>query len=214
MEVAIAGGHGKIALDLTRLLTSRGDRVRSLIRNPDHAGEVSDAGAEPVMIDLETAADGAWDDAIRGADATVFAAGAGPGSGAGRKETVDYGAAVKLIQSCERTGVGRYLMISAVSADPGREGEEVYDHYCRAKGRADAELIASGLDYVILRPVSLTDGQATGKVDAPESRDRLASGEISRSDVAHVLAELLNRPEISRRTIYLSSGDTPIAEIT
>lgn len=209
MDVVIAGGHGKIALGLTRLLAARGDRVRSLIRRPGQAGDVRDAGGEPVVLDLETAPGHAWDDALRGADATVFAAGAGPGSGAARKETVDYGAAVKLIRSCGRTGVRRYLMVSAVSADAAREGDEAYDAYCRAKGAADAELIASGLDYVILRPVSLTDDPATGRVSAG-ARDALASKEITRADVALVLARLLAGFRPIPEPVYLSAGETPI----
>ncbi len=209
MDVVIAGGHGKIALELTRLLTGRGDRVRSMIRNPDQEEDVRARGGEPVVIDLETASDDAWDEAVRGADAAIFAAGAGPGSSAARKETVDYGAAVKLIRSCERTGVGRCLMISAVSADPARRGDEVYDHYCRAKGRADAELIASGLEYVILRPVGLTDDPATGKVSAGE-RDALTSEKITRADVALALAQLLAGRTSAAEPVYLSAGETPI----
>jgi len=212
MDVAIAGGHGKIALELTRILAGNDNSIRSLIRNPDHAAEVQAAGGTPVVLDLETAPEASVDQAVRGAAAVVFAAGAGPGSGAVRKETVDYRAAVKLIGACERTGVSRYLMISAVSADPAREGNEVYDVYCRAKGRADEELAASGLDYVIIRPVSLTDEPATGRVSAPESRAKLASGEISRADVALMLAELLVRPEVTGRTIYLSAGDAPVEQ--
>ncbi|MDQ3935230.1 MAG: NAD(P)H-binding protein, partial [Actinomycetota bacterium] len=89
MVVAIAGGHGRIALRLTRLLSERGDEVRSLIRNPDHAGDVRAAGGEPVVCDLETAADDEVTAAIDGSEAVVFAAGAGPGSGPRRKETMD-----------------------------------------------------------------------------------------------------------------------------
>lgn len=211
MDVAIAGGHGKIALELTRLLAGRDDRVRSLIRDRDQAGDVRAAGGEPIIIDLETASDEAWDEAVRGADAVVFAAGAGTGSGAARKETVDYGAAVKLIQACERTGIARYLMISALDADPAREGDEVYDAYCRAKGQADAELIASSLDYVILRPVLLTDDPATGTVTAGTKED-LTSEVIARADVARVLAELLADGRSVAEPVYLSAGDTPVAQ--
>jgi len=212
MEIAIAGGHGKIALELTRILAARGDSVRSLIRNPEQEGDVRAAGGAPVVVDLETAAEEAIDEAVRGADAVVFAAGAGPGSGAARKETVDYGAAVKLIQSCERAGVGRYLMVSAARADANVEGDEVFAVYLRAKGRADAELVASGLDYVIVRPVILTDDPATGRVSVADDLGELASNEIPRDDVALVLAELLARPEASGRTINLSSGDQEVAE--
>src|SRR3954451_5562330 len=91
MRVAIAGGHGKIGLRLTKLLSERGDEVISLIRNPDHADDVRAAGGEPVVCDLETAGNREVADAIAGADAVVFAAGAGPGSGPERKETMDYG---------------------------------------------------------------------------------------------------------------------------
>ena len=56
MDVVIAGGHGQVALRLARLLTADGHRCRALIRNPDHAADVADAGAEPVVIDLEAVA--------------------------------------------------------------------------------------------------------------------------------------------------------------
>ncbi len=212
MDIAIAGGHGKIALELTRILAGRGDSVRSLIRDPGHAGDVRAAGGDPVEVDLETAADEAIDDAVRGCDAVVFAAGAGPGSGAARKETVDYGAAVKLIQSCERTGVRRYVMISAARADAAVEGDEVFAVYLRAKGRADAELIASGLDYVIVRPVILTDDSPVGLVSVARDPGELESNEIPRADVALFLAEVLARPDVSGEMINLSSGEREISD--
>ncbi len=212
MDIAIAGGHGKIALELTRLLTVRGDSVRSLIRNPEHATDVRTVGGEPVEVDLETAADDAIDEAIGGCDAVVFAAGAGPGSGAARKETVDYGAAVKLMQSCDRTGVPRYVMISAASADASIEGDEVFAVYLRAKGRADAELIASGLDYVIVRPVVLTDDPPLGLVSTARHLAELESNEIPRTDVALFIAEVLARPDLSGDVINLSSGSREIPE--
>src|SRR5690606_7637372 len=142
MVVLIAGGHGKIAMRLARLLTAQGVRVRSLIRNPAHADEVGQTGAVPVECDLESASDEAVEAAVAGADAIVFAAGAGPGSGAERKETVDYGGAVRLIAAAKATGVPRYVMISSFGADPDHPGEEVFDVYLRAKGKADAELAA------------------------------------------------------------------------
>ncbi len=163
-------------------------------------------------LDLETAPDSKIDEAIDGCDAVVFAAGAGPGSGAARKETVDYGAAVKLIQACERTGVRRYVMISAVSADATIEGDEVFEVYLRAKGRADAELIASGLDYVVVRPVNLTDDPSSGRVSVSRHPGELVSHEIPRPDVALFIAEVLARPEVSNEVINLSSGETNIAE--
>src|SRR3712207_5196562 len=117
MDVVIAGGHGQVARRLTRVLAARGDRVRGIIRNPEHATDLEADGAEPVVADMEQADD--LSDVVRGADAVVFAAGAGPGSGAERKQTVDLGAALKLVQAAEATGVRRYVIVSSIGAhDP------------------------------------------------------------------------------------------------
>ncbi|MGH2781792.1 MAG: NAD(P)H-binding protein, partial [Thermoleophilaceae bacterium] len=114
MDVVVAGGHGKIALRLLRLLAERGDRARGLIRNPDHAAELEAAGAEAVPCDLE--AEGDVGRCVEGAGAVVFAAGAGPGSGPERKRTVDLGGAVKLIEAARANGIARYVMVSAMGA--------------------------------------------------------------------------------------------------
>jgi uncharacterized protein YbjT (DUF2867 family) len=209
VEVAIAGGHGKIALELTRLLAERGDSVRSLIRNPDQAGDVEEAGGEAVICDLEADDEERLARAVEGADAIVFAAGAGPGSGAERKETMDYGGAVKLIGAAKRNGIDRYVIVSSMNADAGHEGDETFDVYLRAKGRADEELAASGLAYTIVRPGGLTDDEPTGMVFASESGER---GEIPRGDVAAALAEVLHQPAAEGKTFELISGRTPVEE--
>lgn len=208
MRVAIAGGHGQIALRLTRLLSERGDSVAGLIRNPDHADDVRAAGGEPVVCDLEAASAADVVDAIRGADAVVFAAGAGPGSGPARKETMDYRGAAKLIAAAKTASIGRYLMISAMAADPDAPGDG-FAVYLRAKGRADAELAASGLDHTILRPGLLTDDPGKGRVWLAEKVDR---GEVTRDDVAAVLAACLSEPATIGRTLGLVGGETPVEE--
>jgi nucleoside-diphosphate-sugar epimerase len=207
MRVLIAGGHGKIALELTRLLDERGDEVHSLIRNPDHAGEVRDVGAaESVVCDLEAAGEDEVADAVGEVDAIVFAAGAGPGSGPERKETMDYGGVVKLLAAAERDGVARFVVISSMGADPDHPGDETFDVYQRAKGKADAAVRESGLEYLIVRPGMLTDDPAAGTVEAAAAVER---GEIPRADVAAVIAALLaDWP--GDRTIELVSGSTPI----
>ncbi|HEX8647627.1 MAG TPA: SDR family oxidoreductase [Thermoleophilaceae bacterium] len=208
MRVAIAGGHGKIALRLARLLSDRGDEVRSLVRDPAHEADVRASGAETVLCDLEHENDRHVADAIRGADAVVFAAGAGPGSGPERKETMDYGGAVKLIAAAKQTGAARYLMISSLGADPGAEGEG-FAVYLRAKGRADAELAASGLDFTIVRPGRLTDEPGTGRVELAE---RVTRGDVPRDDVAAVLAACLEQPGTIGRTLGLVAGEVPVDE--
>jgi nucleoside-diphosphate-sugar epimerase len=209
MLVAIAGGHGKVALRLTRLLHERGDEVRSLIRKPEETDDVRAAGGNPVVCDLEHAGDEEVAAAVGSADAVVFAAGAGPGSGAERKLTVDYGGAVKLIAAAKATGIRRYLMISSMGANPDAEGDDVFAVYLRAKGMADAELLAAGLDHTIVRPGGLTDDPGTGRVRVGAHVDR---GKIPRDDVAAVLAGSLHEPATIGRTFEVVSGDTPIEE--
>jgi len=208
MKVGIAGGHGQIGLRLSRLLAEGGIEVRSLIRNSDHANEVREAGAEPVICDLESASEQDLVSALNSVDAVVFAAGAGPGSGPERKESMDYGGAVKLIAAAKEGGIERYVMVSSRGADPDATGDG-FGVYLRAKGRADAELAASGLDYTIVRPVALTDDSGTGRVQFADSVD---GQEISRDDVAAVLAAVLQAPATAGKTFEASAGELPIEE--
>jgi uncharacterized protein YbjT (DUF2867 family) len=207
VDVAIAGGHGKVGMALGRLLAERGDRARGLIRKPEHEPELRDAGIEPVHCDLEAGSDVAA--AIAGADAVVFAAGAGPGSGADRKWTVDYAGAAKLVVAAHAAGVRRYVMVSAMGTDPPPSGDEVFAIYLRAKARADEELRASGLDWTIVRPGGLTDDPGDGRVEVGESVGR---GRVPRADVAATLLAVLDEPATVGVTFELVSGATPIAE--
>src|SRR3954449_2392445 len=184
MDVVIAGGHGKIALRLEQLLSERDDRVRALIRNPDHSIDVERAGAEPVICDLEREQD--LSRFVEGADAAVFAAGAGPGSGPERKRTVDLGAAVKLIKACQDRGVRRYAIVSSIGAHDPKAGPEQMRPYLEAKADADRALMASDLDWTVVRPGGLTDDDGTGRVTV--TTDMTARGPIPRDDVAATLA--------------------------
>jgi nucleoside-diphosphate-sugar epimerase len=211
MHVVIAGGHGKIALLLERLLSARGDTVSGIIRNPAHAADLEAAGAVPVVLDLERASVDQVAEVVRGADAVVFAAGAGPGSGAARKQTVDHDAAVLLADAAEAAGVRRYVMVSAIAADDRSldDGyDEVFRAYIRAKSAADADVRArAGLRTTIVRPGGLTDEPGTGTVTIAESTGR---GTIPRADVAGVLLAVLDRPDTAGRTFEVIGGDTPI----
>jgi uncharacterized protein YbjT (DUF2867 family) len=208
MDVVVAGGHGKIGLRLLRLLGERGDRGRGLIRNPEHAGDLEAVGAEPVVADLEQLDDLA--PYVEGADAVVFAAGAGPGSGPERKQTVDLGAAVKLIDAAELVGVKRYVIVSSIGAHDPEGGPEQMRPYLEAKAEADRALAASGLDYTVVRPGSLTDDAGTGTVDL---RTELGGrGQIARDDVAAILVACLDMPETIGLTFEAFAGDQPIED--
>ncbi|MFF5182897.1 SDR family oxidoreductase [Streptomyces sp. NPDC000345] len=209
MRIVIAGGHGRIALRLERLLAARGDEVAGIIRTAGQADDLRAAGAEPLVLDLESASVEAVAERLRGADAAVFAAGAGPGSGAGRKDTVDKGAAVLFADAAVRAGVRRFLVVSSMGADPRHEGREVFDVYLRAKGEADAHVQRlSSLDWTILRPGMLTDDPGTGLVRLEAHTGR---GPIPRDDVAAVLAELLDTPATAGLTLELIAGKAPVS---
>lgn len=209
MRVAIAGGHGQIALRLAKLLSARGDEVVALIRNPDHADDVRGSGAEAVVIDLETALDDDVAHAIVGCDAVVFAAGAGPGSGPERKETVDFGAAAKLITAAQQARVGRYVIVSSMGADSDADGDDTFSVYLRAKGRADDAVRSSGLDWTVVRPGGLTNDPGSGRVGLGASMPR---GQVSRDDVAAVLAAVLDSPRTVGRTVDLIGGDSAVVD--
>ena len=207
MEVLVAGGHGQVALRLLRLLARAGHRGRGLIRNPDHAADLEAAGAEPVLCDLERDDPGPH---IGGADAIVFAAGAGPGSGPERKRTVDLGAAVKLIDAARELGVARYVMVSSMGTEDVEHAAEGMRPYLQAKRDADDALRQSGLDWTIVRPGRLTDAPGTGRVDAARALGR--RGEITRDDTALVLVEALRQPATVHVAFDVLEGSTPVAD--
>ncbi|MEU1202270.1 SDR family oxidoreductase [Streptomyces sp. NPDC005813] len=209
MRIVIAGGHGQIALRLERLLSARGDEVAGIIRRPEQGDDLREAGAEPVLCDLESASVEEVAAHLQGADAAVFAAGAGPGSGAARKETVDKGAAILFADAAERAGVRRHVVVSSMGADPAHEGDDVFDAYLRAKGEADAYVRSRpGLDWTILRPGGLIDDAGTGLVRLEAHTGR---GMIPRDDVAAVLAELVDTSATAGLTLELISGSTPVS---
>jgi uncharacterized protein YbjT (DUF2867 family) len=207
MDVVVVGGHGQVAMRLLKLLSERHDRARGVIRNPDHAEDLKAVGAEPVLCDIENED---LTDAVTGADAVVFAAGAGPGSGPERKATVDLGGAVKLIDAAKANDIARYVMVSSIGAHAPGNAQGTFQVYLQAKGGADDALIESGLDYTIVRPGSLTDDPGTGKVDLSTNMGR--RDEVTRDDVAAVLAEVLIAPNTIGKTFECFGGETPVEE--
>jgi uncharacterized protein YbjT (DUF2867 family) len=207
VDVAIAGGHGQVARRLARRLVERGDRVRGLIRRPEHADDLRADGSEPVLCDLEAAEPSTVADAIAGVDAVVFAAGAGPGSGAERKFTMDRDGAIKLLEAASAAGARRYVIVSSVGAESPPADDDVFSAYLRAKAEADAAVMASDSEWTVVRPGPLTDDPATGRVRLETEPFR---GAVARDDVAAVLAAVLNEPRAAGLTVYVAGGDDPI----
>lgn len=212
MRVVIAGGHGKIAMRLEKLLAANGDTAVGIVRNPDHVAELRDIGARPVVLDLEQAEVDEVADVLSGADAAVFSAGAGPGSGAVRKDTVDRAAAVLFARAAERAGVRRFVQVGSMGAGRPVDAEqvgEVFAAYLRAKAAAERDLRERELDWTILRPGRLTDEPGTGLVKLADEVER---ADVPRDDVAAVLLRLLADSATVGRTLELTSGNTPVEE--
>lgn len=211
MRVVIAGGHGQIALRLTKLLAGDGHEVVGLVRNPDHEADLAAAGGQAAVLDLERADVAAVAGVLAGADVAIFAAGAGPGSGKERKDTVDRGAAALFADAAEQAGVRRHLQVGSMGADraDSLHDDEVFTVYLKAKWAAEEDLRSRDLDWTILRPGGLTNDAGTGLV---KLADKTGNGSISRDDVALVLAGLCDTPAAIGRTLELIAGDTPVAE--
>jgi uncharacterized protein YbjT (DUF2867 family) len=211
MRIVIAGGHGQVALRLERLLTDAGHGAVGIVRNPDHVGDVRAAGAEALVCDLEETDVGAVAGHLGGADAVVFAAGAGPGSGIARKTTVDRDASVLMADAAERAGIRRFVQISSMGAGaaPRAGTDETFAAYLRAKTEAEDDLRRRELDWTVLRPGGLTNAPGTGRVQLAASVPR---GQISRDDVAGVVGALVTGGAGVGRTLELVAGDVPIAQ--
>lgn len=216
MRIVIAGAHGKIGRRLGRRLAERGDQVVGLVRNPDHESDLVSDGVLPVVLDLEQVRVDPVAVVVEGADAVVFTAGAGPGSGAARKDTVDRGASELLADAAEHAGVRRFVQVSSMGVESVRDGAtpdgvvDVFLSYLRAKLAAEEDLrTRSDLDWTILRPGGLTDDTGVGTVRLAE---RVERGQIPRDDVAAVLVALLDAPDSAGRVLELVAGDTPITD--
>ncbi|NNC10911.1 SDR family oxidoreductase [Planctomonas sp. JC2975] len=210
-RVAIIGAHGKIAQQLMRVLYDRGDDFIGIVREDDHADDVYRFGGEGVTLDIEHAEPDAIARAYEDADAIVFSAGAGPGSGVARKRTVDFEGSVKAQRAAELAGIRRFVQVSAMGMDDpvADDADESWKAYVEAKRDADVELRASDLDWTIVRPGSLTLDDGTGLVEIAQ---RVSRGAIPREDVAKVIAAVLATPSTIHTQFELVSGSTPIDE--
>jgi len=207
-RILLIGGHGKVALLLEPLLAARGDEVTAVIRNPDHEAAVAEAGAVPLVVDIESLDVDALTEIVRGADAIVWSAGAGGGNPA-RTYAVDRDAAIRSIDAAVSAGVRRYVMVSYFDAaiDHGVPSDSSFFAYAEAKAAADAHVRASGLDWTIVAPSGLTLDPPTGMIEV----DAASSSTVPRADVAAVIAAVLADDRTIGRTIRFNSGAQPIA---
>lgn len=209
MDIALIGGHGKVALLAAPLLVEAGHTVHSVIRSPEQAGEVEATGARAVLADIETLDERGWDELLRGKDAVVWTAGAGGGAPE-RTRAVDHDAAVASMDAAERVGATRYVMVSyfGASLDHGVPEDNPFHTYAEAKARADEHLRGTGLDWTILGPSGLTLEEPTGRIDTAASE----SGTVSRGNVARAIVAALAEPGSIGKFVTFNDGEQEIGE--
>lgn len=206
-RILIFGGHGKVALLLEPLLVTQGHTVTAVIRNPDHEADVASTGAQPLVADIESFDVGQLTNLISGNDVVVWSAGAGGGDPA-RTYAVDRDAAIRSMDAAGAAGVERYIMVSWIGSRPdhGVAPDSSFFPYAEAKWAADAHLAASELDWTILAPGTLTLDPPTGRIELdPQGR-----GEVSRADVAAVIAATISDDTTIGRTLRFGAGDEHI----
>lgn len=208
--VTIIGGHGKVALRASRLLADAGHDVTSWVRNPEHVPDVEETGAVAAVHDAERMSTDEMASALAGAEVVVWSAGAGGGSPE-RTRAVDHEAAVRSMEAAATLDDPLFVMVSYFGArtDHGVPQDNPFFAYAEAKAAADEHLRASGLRWVVLGPSTLRDEPGTGRI---EVGDELDSGEVTRDDVAAVIAHVVEHPELAGRTIRFNNGETPLAE--
>ena len=207
--VTIIGGHGKVALRASRLLADAGHEVTSWVRNPDHAADVEAAGATATVHDAERMSTDEMAEALAGAEVVVWSAGAGGGSPE-RTRAVDHEAAIRSMDAAATLDDPLYVMVSYFGAKPdhGVPHDNPFFVYAEAKAAADEHLRGTDLRWVVLGPSTLSDSAGTGRIEV----DVADSGEVSRDDVAAVIAHVVDHPELAGRTIRFNNGDIPVSE--
>ncbi|MCH5642366.1 MULTISPECIES: NAD(P)-dependent oxidoreductase [unclassified Gordonia (in: high G+C Gram-positive bacteria)] len=210
-RIAIIGGHGKIALRAAKILSDRGDEVTSIIRNPAQADDVSATGATPLVADIEQLDTAGIASVLAGQDAVVWSAGAGGGDPS-RTYAVDRDAAIRSMDAAPAAGVKRYVMVSYFGAGPdhGVPEDNSFFAYADAKAAADTHLKSTSLDWTILGPSKLTDEPGSGRISV--GGERTAGSEVSRANVAQVIAEVVNAPATTHQVIEFDDGSTPITD--
>ncbi|KAI0338199.1 NAD(P)-binding protein [Trametopsis cervina] len=230
LNVVIVGGHGKVSLRLTHLLTARPNtKVTSIIRSPDHIPSITELSATPLLLSLEDAPVSDFAAAFKAASADVvyFSAGAGGQGGPERTRKVDEEGAIKVFDALESLAEGerpRLILVSAIDTrDPEKPPPAYYTEedlnvsarvrsriaaYMAAKYAADKNLAArTAFKWTMLRPGGLTDGPGTGTGVVGHAH---LSKTISRDDVAKVLFLLLERDDAAGLGIDLVGGDEPL----
>ncbi|RFU65021.1 SDR family oxidoreductase [Peribacillus glennii] len=207
MKVFVVGANGQIGQHLIRLLSESDEHsVRAMVRKREQAESFQTLGIETSIVNLEGTV-GEIAEGAKGCDAIVFTAGSGGHTGADKTLLIDLDGAAKTVEAAEKTGIKRFIMVSALGAHNRENWNEKIKPYYVAKHYADKILEQSTLTYTIIRPGGLLNEPGTGKISIAENLLRYS---IPREDVAKTILASLNEERTFKRSFDLVSGDTPI----
>lgn len=209
-EIALIGGHGKVALQAAPLLVQAGYGVHSVIRNPDHIADIEATGAHPVIADIERLDVARIENILLGRRIVIWSAGAGGGDPK-RTYAVDRDAAIHTIDAAIRIGVRRFISVSYFGAGPdhGVDPGNSFYAYAEAKTAADTHLALSPLAWTILRPSRLTDDEPTGRIAVGPDQE---PGSVSRGNVARTILAAVTNDQTIGKILEYNDGDVPIEE--
>lgn len=209
MKILVVGANGQIGRHFVQMLSETNEHIpKAMVRRQDQVSYFNALGVETVLVSLEDSVDEIAQ-AMDGCDAVVFTAGSGGSTGADKTLLIDLDGAAKTIEAAKRTGIDRFLMVSAIYADRRENWTEDMAPYYVAKHHADNILRASGLTYTIIRPGLLTNDSGTGQITASEQLDR---GAIPREDVAAILLHSLTNEHVYNKAFEVVSGNDSIED--
>jgi uncharacterized protein YbjT (DUF2867 family) len=201
MRIAMTGATGYVGAAVLGKLVRRDHDVRALVRRPERAGPLADAGVELVAGDLENMA--ALRALVAGADAVVHLVGIIAESGAETFEAVHVRGTQALLAAAGDAAVPLFVHMSAL----GARGDPAATTYHRTKWQAEEAVRGSGLPHVIFRP-SVIAGPGNAAIGimvnlirfspvVPVIGDgRYKMQPVWIGDVAETFARALERPDL------------------
>ncbi|PIB31797.1 NAD-dependent dehydratase [Gaetbulibacter sp. 5U11] len=202
-NILVAGANGTTGKKIVNLLNeSQYFNPIAMVRKEEQIAYFKAKNIETVLADLEQDVSVAFNKTI---DKVVFAA----GSGGKKVVEVDQEGAKRLIDASNKNNIKKFVMLSSMGADQPQQAEQLQD-YLKAKHIADEYLKSSGLNYSIVRPGSLTNGELTNKIQLETKLNK--SGEISRNDVAQTLVRSLYDDVANNVTFEILKGETLIGD--
>jgi len=204
-HIFLAGASRGVGREIAKILLENEPsnfKLTALIRNPTYAVELEALGANVVRGDaldreqLERAIAQSTSSAI---DAVISTMGGVPSD---RGERADCEGNKNLIDAAVRFGIQRFILVSSIGAGNSvvalaPQVLQALGEILKEKEKAEQHLIASGLNYTVIRPGGLKSEPATG--NAVLTEDPTISGIIHRADVARLVCDCLSSPKANHK---------------